>query len=122
MERAILTVVLLVCSNVFMTMAWYGHLKKSHWPLLLAIVVSWLIASFEYMFQVPANRYGHYSHGGPFTAPQLKVLQEAITLSVFAGFTILYLNEKPRINDVIAFVLILAAVVISMMGRGKVLD
>ncbi len=122
MTRAILTVVLLIASNVFMTFAWYGHLKKEHWPLLLAIVVSWGIAFFEYVLQVPANRYGHFSHGGPFTAPQLKILQEAITLTVFLGFTLWVLHEKPRWNDLAAFGLIMAGVVVAMVGRGKVME
>lgn len=115
--RALSTVLLLVCSNVFMTWAWYGHLKKAAWTLPLAIGLSWLIALPEYALQVPANRLGHVSQGGPFTAPQLKVLQEAITLAVFVGFSILVLKEKPRANDYLAFALILAGVVVSMLGR-----
>lgn len=116
MARGISTVLLLIGSNAFMTFAWYGHLKKS-WGIPLAILLSWLIALPEYMLQVPANRLGHAGHGGPFTAPQLKVLQEAITLAVFTIFTIAVLKERPRIHDVIAFVLIFAAVIVSMMGR-----
>lgn len=120
MIRATGAVLLLVASNVFMTTAWYWHLtKKGVWPLAVAIVVSWLIALPEYLLQVPANRLGHQGFGGPFTAPQLKVLQEGITLAVFTVFTILVLKEKPRHTDLIAFALIFVAVVVSMMGRGK---
>lgn len=119
MERALATVGLLILSNVFMTWAWYGHLRKA-WTIPLAVVVSWLIALPEYALQVPANRLGHAGHGGPFTAPQLKVLQEAITLAVFTVFTIAVLKERPRVHDVIAFALILAAVVVSMLGRRSI--
>lgn len=116
MVRVISTVLLLTASNAFMTWAWYGHLKKS-WGILAAIGISWLIALPEYMLQVPANRLGHIGHGGPFSAPQLKILQEAITLIVFTVFTITVLKEKPRVHDAIAFGLILAAVAVSMLGR-----
>jgi uncharacterized protein (DUF486 family) len=118
MSRVLATVSLLALSNIFMTWAWYGHLKKAAWSIPVAIVFSWLIALPEYMLQVPANRLGHFSQGGPFTAPQLKILQEAITLVVFTGFTILILKERPRVNDAVAFVLIFAGVAVSMMGRG----
>lgn len=110
------TVSLLVMSNAFMTYAWYYHLKKP-WPLMVAILVSWGIAFFEYCLQVPANRIGHVSHGGPFTAAQLKVMQEAITLTVFAVFSIVVLKEKLRPQDIAAFALIFAGVVVSMWGR-----
>ena len=115
--RVLLTVCLLICSNIFMTWAWYGHLKKSGWTIPLAIGVSWLIALPEYIFQVPANRIGHTSLGGPFTAAQLKVLQEAITLTVFVAFSILVLRERPRPNEYIAFALIFAGVTVAMLGR-----
>lgn len=117
MPRALITVLLLIGSNVFMTWAWYGHLKKSGWSLLMAIGISWLIALPEYALQVPANRLGHISTGGPFTAPQLKILQEAITLVVFTAFSILYLKERLRPNDIAAFALVLLAVMVSMSGR-----
>lgn len=104
------TVLLLVLSNIFMTFAWYGHLKFKEKPLLVVILLSWLIAFFEYCLQVPANRIGH----GVFTAPQLKVIQEAITFSVFAVFSFLYLKEKPTLYDHAAFGLILIAVGISV--------
>lgn len=119
LTRACLTVILLFASNAFMTWAWYGHLKRPAWPLLIAIAASWLIALPEYILQVPANRYGHVSQGGPFTAPQLKVIQEAITLTVFGVFSILVLKEKLRSTDMIAFGLVLLAVVVSMYGRGE---
>lgn len=103
-----LTVVLLAISNVFMTFAWYGHLKYKDSPLWIAIGASWLIALFEYCFQVPANRFGH----GHFTAAQLKIIQEVITLVVFAGFSVLYLREQFRWNYAVGFALILAAVAV----------
>ena len=116
MARVLTTVGLLFGSNLFMTWAWYGHLRKS-WGILAAIAISWLIALPEYMLQVPANRLGHAGFGGPFTAPQLKVIQEAITLAVFTVFTIAVLKERPRVHDAVAFALIFAAVVVSMLGR-----
>lgn len=100
------TIILLTISNVFMTFAWYGHLKFKSSPLWIAILASWLIAFVEYCFQVPANRLGHYH----FSAAQLKVIQEVITLVVFGVFSVLYLREELRWNYVVGFVLILAAV------------
>ncbi len=100
------TVVLLLISNVFMTFAWYGHLRFRSAPLWLAIVVSWLIAFAEYCFQVPANRIGY----GQFNAAQLKTIQEVITLVVFSIFSILYLKEQFRWNYAVGFALILGAV------------
>lgn len=117
MERVVLTIALLLGSNIFMTYAWYYHLKKPAWPLFIAIVASWGIALFEYCLQVPANRYGHVSHAGPFTAPQLKIIQEAITLTVFGVFSVVVLKEKLRPNDLVAFGLIFVAVLVSMWGR-----
>lgn len=111
------TILLLVGSNLFMTYAWYYHLKKPGWTLAVAVAASWGIAFFEYCLQVPANRIGHISQGGPYTAPQLKVLQEAITLAVFAVFSASVLGEKLRTQDAIAFLLIFAGVVVSMWGR-----
>jgi uncharacterized protein (DUF486 family) len=118
MPRWLSTVLLLVASNAFMTFAWYYHVKQKTWPLLVAIGVSWLIALPEYILQVPANRYGHIDHGGPYTLPQLKVLQEAITLAVFTVFTVFVAKEKLRAQDGIAFALIFAAVIVSRWGRG----
>ena len=106
-----LPVVLLTCSNVFMTVAWYGHLKFKSKPLLLVILVSWGIAFFEYVLQVPANRWGN----AVYSATQLKIIQEVITLTVFCGFAILYLGEKIRWNHLAAFVCILAAVVFAFL-------
>lgn len=100
------TIVLLVISNVFMTFAWYGHLKFRESPLWKAIVVSWLIASVEYCFQVPANRIGSYQ----YSTAQLKTMQEVITLCVFAVFSVTYLREPLRWNHGLAFVFIVAAV------------
>lgn len=100
------TVILLLISNIFMTFAWYGHLKDANSPIWKAILVSWGIALFEYCFQVPANRWGHQV----FTAPQLKIIQEVITLVVFGFFSVFYLKESLRWNDVVGFGLILLAV------------
>ena len=100
------TVALLLASNVFMTAAWYGHLRFRGVALWKVVLVSWLIAFFEYCLQVPANRLGY----GQFSAYQLKVIQEIITLVVFIGFSALWLGETPRWNHLVAFVLILAAV------------
>lgn len=100
------TIVLLTISNVFMTFAWYGHLKHRNAPLWEVILVSWGIAFFEYCFQVPANRIGY----GHFSAAQLKIIQEIITLVVFSVFSVLYLREQFRWNYAAAFVLIVGAV------------
>ncbi|MBA4027756.1 MAG: hypothetical protein C0475_01180 [Planctomyces sp.] len=115
--RIALTTALLIGSNCFMTWAWYGHLKKTGWTIPTAIVISWLIALPEYILQVPANRIGHVDHGGPLSASQLKVLQEAITLTVFTCFAIFVLKERPRVQDYVAFGLILAGVAVAMSGR-----
>jgi len=103
---AIWPIVLLTVSNVFMTFAWYGHLKFKESPLLWVILISWGIAFFEYVFQVPANRIGH----GTYSAAQLKTIQEVISLTVFAVFSVLYLKEEFRWNYAVGFGLILAAV------------
>ena len=88
------TIILLTISNIFMTIAWYGHLKYRNSPLWLAILVSWLIASLEYCFQVPANRIGY----GQFTGAQLKTIQEVITLIIFAIFSVVYLKEPLKME------------------------
>ncbi len=106
MAGPLLPLVLLTVSNVFMTFAWYGHLKYKQAPLLLVIVVSWGIAFFEYCFQVPANRFGH----GYYSAAQLKTIQEVITLTVFALFSVFYLREGLRWNHLAAFGMIVGAV------------
>ena len=108
-----LTILLLCISNIFMTIAWYGHLKHRSAPIVEAIVVSWLIAFGEYCFQVPANRIGY----GQFTGYQLKVIQETITLTVFVGFAWVYLGERIRWNYAVSFVCIVAAVVFAFWGR-----
>jgi uncharacterized protein len=100
------TVLLLLASNVFMTAAWYGHLKFKEVALWKVILVSWWIAFLEYCLQGPANRLGP----GRFSAYQLKIIQEGITLVVFIGFALLYLKESPRWNYVVSFVLLLGAV------------
>lgn len=111
------TVMLLMLSNVFMTFAWYYHLKAKTWTITVAILASWGIAFFEYCLMVPANRIGHESNGGPFSAPQLKIMQEGITLTVFAIFSIYVLGEKMRWTDVVAFALIMAGVTVGMLGK-----
>jgi uncharacterized protein (DUF486 family) len=108
-----LTVVLLLISNTFMTFAWYGHLKHKSAPIFEAIVVSWLIAFGEYCFQVPANRIGY----GRFTGYQLKIIQECITLFVFAIVAYFYLGEPIRWNYAASFVCILAAVAFAFWGK-----
>ncbi len=101
------TVLLLICSNVFMTIAWYGHLKFENVPLWKVILISWSIAFFEYCFQVPANRIGFVEGLNGF---QLKVIQEIITLSIFAVFAIVYLKEPLRWNYLVSFLFIVGAV------------
>jgi len=104
--RAMKTAILLTLSNVFMTFAWYGHLKFKSAPLWIVIFISWGIALVEYCFQVPANRIGH----GTFSAAQLKVMQEVITILVFSIFSVLYLKEGLKWNYLVGFALIIAAV------------
>jgi len=100
------TILLLLVSNVFMTFAWYGHLKYKHTALIKVILISWLIAFFEYCFQVPANRIG----SSQFSTAQLKTIQEVITLVVFSIFSILYLKEPFRWNYLAGFLCIIGAV------------
>ena len=109
-------VVLLVCSNIFMTFAWYGHLKNlANKPWYIAALVSWGIALFEYLMQVPANRLGH---AGGVTLAQLKIMQEVITLSVFVPFALFYMNEPLRWNHLAAGVcLVLAVVFVFAFGK-----
>jgi hypothetical protein len=108
-----LPIVLLTCSNIFMTFAWYGHLKFKSSPLWLVILVSWGIAFFEYLFMIPANRWGN----SVYTATQLKIIQEVITLTVFVAFAYFYLGEKLRWNYVAAFACILAAVAFTFLPK-----
>lgn len=115
--KAFYTILLLVISNIFMTFAWYGHLKLSdmkistNWPLYFIILFSWSIALFEYACQVPANRIGFSGNGGPFTLMQLKVIQEVITLVVFTVFTtVLFKGESLHWNHFAAFGCLILAV------------
>ena len=107
MNPWIATPLLLVASNVLMTFAWYGHLKAPSWPMWLAVLVSWGIAFFEYCLAVPANRIGY----GTFSGQQLKVMQEVITLAVFAVFSVAFLGETLRWNFLAAGACLVAAVV-----------
>ena len=123
MTNAIMTVAMLVVSNIFMTFAWYGHLKlqemkviTSNTPLYIVILISWGIALAEYSFQVPANRLGFAGNGGHFSLMQLKVIQEAITLVVFTIFTIVFFKgESLHWNHFAAFVLLIGAVYLVFM-------
>ena len=117
MTKGFLTVVLLLISNVFMTFAWYGHLKFQEWgwikktALWSVILISWGFALFEYIFQVPANRIGFKENGGPFSLFQLKIIQEVITLTVFTVFAILFFKtESFKWNHLAAFVCLILAV------------
>lgn len=106
MFRQILPIILLLISNIFMTFAWYGHLKYKGTALIIVILASWAIAFLEYCFQVPANRIGHEF----YSAAQLKTMQEAITLIVFTIFSILYLKEDFQWNYLVGFIFIILAV------------
>ena len=117
--KALYTILLLTLSNTFMTFAWYGHLKfkDMEWgknlPLLSIIVISWGIAFFEYLLQVPANRMGYKNNGGPFSLVELKVIQEVITLVVFASFSLVFFKtESFRWNHLVGFALLVGAVVL----------
>lgn len=117
MNSAVLTVILLVISNVFMMFAWYGHLKlqqtgfSTNWPLWAVIIFSWAIALLEYIFMIPANRIGYDKNGGPFSLLELKVMQEAITLIIFVIFTaFVFGNEPIRWNHIMSFILLVCAV------------
>lgn len=102
MPATVLPIVLLVCSNVFMTFAWYGHLKYPDRPLMLVILASWGIAFVEYCLAVPANRYGH----AVYSAAQLKTIQEVVTLAVFVVFSVLYLGERITLSHLVGFAFI----------------
>jgi uncharacterized protein (DUF486 family) len=115
--KALLTIIMLTLSNAFMTFAWYGHLrfKDMKWsqslPLFTIILISWGIAFFEYVLQVPANRIGYKAYGGPFSLVELKVLQEVITLTVFVIFSLLlFKTETFRMNHLIGFLFLILAV------------
>lgn len=122
MNASVLTILLLVCSNVFMTFAWYGHLKMKEFswfeslPLMGVIAISWGIAFFEYCFQVPANRIGFQGNGGPFSLMQLKIIQEVITLVVFIIFsTVAFKTESFQWNHALACLLLIGAVYLVFM-------
>ena len=106
MNNYIAPIILLTISNIFMTFAWYGHLKHKAAPLIMVILISWGIAFFEYCFQVPANRIGHEV----YNAAQLKTIQEVITLIVFSIFSVLYLKEQFKWNYLVGFAFIILAV------------
>lgn len=115
--NALYTVLLLIGSNIFMTLAWYGHLKlnqmniSNSWPLILVILFSWGVAFFEYMLQVPANKIGFVGNGGPFTLMQLKVIQEVISLTVFTIIAgVMFQGEQLHWNHLAAFLCLIAAV------------
>jgi len=119
----ILPILLLVVSNVFMTFAWYGHLKLQQMkivtdatPLYAVVLISWLIALAEYSFQVPANRLGYAGNGGPYTLVQLKVIQEVVSLSVFTVFTVVFFSgESLQWNHLASFLCLVAAVWFAFM-------
>ena len=116
--NGIYTIIMLIVSNIFMTFAWYGHLKMKqqfswfeHLPLIGIIAFSWMLAFVEYCFQVPANRIGFKGNGGPFSLIQLKVIQEVITLIVFVAFsTVAFKSETFKWNHALAFLFLVAAV------------
>ena len=117
MKAGIFTIILLVISNIFMTFAWYGNLKlkelniSTHWPLILVILASWGIALFEYIFMIPANQIGSKINGGPYSLMQLKIIQEAISISVFTLIAItVFRTETLHWNHIVAFIFIIAAV------------
>lgn len=117
LQKGLLTIGMLMISNIFMTLAWYAHLKLSrmkvisHWPLWMIILFSWGIALFEYSFMIPANRIGFSETGGPFSLVQLRVIQEVISLTTFSIFVLLYFkNQALRWNHIAAFACMVAAV------------
>lgn len=118
------TILLLLLSNIFMTLAWYGHLRlqqtgvTAHWPLIGVIAMSWGIAFFEYCCQVPANRIGFQGNGGPFNLVQLKVIQECVSLCVFAVVAnLMFKGESLHWNHLLAFVLLVCAVYLVFMDK-----
>ncbi|MEZ3518059.1 MAG: DMT family protein [Lachnospiraceae bacterium] len=124
MKTSLITILLLVISNVFMTIAWYGHLKlqnsgiSKNWPLIAVIASSWGVAFLEYCFMVPANRMGFQGNGGPFTLFQLKILQEVITLTVFTVLAMYFFSgEKLHWNNVAAFLCLIGAVCFTFLPK-----
>lgn len=123
-KAALLTIILLIVSNIFMTFAWYGHLKlqetgvSSNWPLIIVILVSWGIALLEYFFMIPANRIGFDGNGGPFSLIQLKVIQEVLTLVIFTVFTVIFFKgQQLHWNHFVAFVLLIFAVFFAFLDK-----
>ena len=126
MKSAIGTIALLIISNIFMTFAWYGHLKlqstgiSKNWPLYVVILVSWGIALLEYSFMIPANRIGFRENGGPFSLFQLKIIQEVITLTVFTIVAIFFFQgEKLHWNHIAAFLCLMAAVAFAFLPSNQ---
>lgn len=122
--KGLLTVIMLLCSNVFMTFAWYGNLKlqelkiSTDWPLILIILASWGLALFEYCFMIPANRIGSDINGGPFSLVQLKVMQEAISLMVFTLIvTFCFKSQTFHWNHIVSFILLIAAVFFAFLKK-----
>ena len=123
---ALYTILLLIGSNVFMTLAWYGHLKlqnnnvTSNWPLIGVILLSWGVALFEYLLQVPANRIGSDINGGPFNLIQLKVIQEAVSLCVFTVIvTLVFKTQSFHWNHIVSFLFLVLAVYFAFIKTGK---
>ncbi len=126
MKPALITVLLLIVSNTFMTFAWYGHLHlanrgiTTNWPLWATVLLSWGIALFEYSFMVPANKYGFIGNGGPFTLFQLKVLAEVISLTVFTVIALfVFQGNKLQWNHIAAFLCLIGAVCFVFVPSGK---
>ena len=122
MSRGLLTILMLICSNIFMTFAWYGNLKLQQmklitdWPLIAIILLSWGMALFEYCFMIPANRVGSQITGGPFSLMQLKIIQEGVSLTVFTLIVALVFKSEPiRWNHLVAFGCIILAVFFAFM-------
>ncbi len=126
MKSALITILLLVISNVFMTFAWYGHLKlqsagiSKSWPLIAVILVSWGLAFLEYCFMVPANRMGFRENGGPFSLFELKIIQEVVTLTIFTVVAMfLFQGEKLHWNHVCAFLCLMGAVAFTFLPHNS---
>ena len=124
MPKGLLTVLLLICSNVFMTFAWYGNLKltelkiNTDWPLILIILCSWGLAFFEYCFMIPANRVGAQINDGPFSLMQLKIIQEAVSLTVFTVIVATVFKGEPiRWNHLVSFGFIILAVFFAFLKK-----
>lgn len=122
MKTAVITIVLLIISNVFMTFAWYGHLRlessgiSKNWPLIAVIVLSWGIALLEYCFMIPANKIGFKDNGGPFSIFQLKIIQEVISLTVFTIIAmIMFQGQKLQWNHIAAYACLMGAVVFAFL-------